>query len=45
VDQAFAAIRRYARDHNMRLGDVAAGLVSRQLAGDLVLAHARRHTT
>jgi GAF domain-containing protein len=44
VDQAFAVIRRYARDHNLRLGDVAVALVTRQLAGDVVLAYAKRHS-
>jgi hypothetical protein len=40
MDQAFAVLRRYARDHNLRLADVAARMVSRELAPDLVLAHA-----
>jgi transcriptional regulator with GAF, ATPase, and Fis domain len=40
MDQSFAAIRRYARDHNQRLSDVANRLVSRDLPASEVLAPA-----
>lgn len=44
MDQAFGHLRQYARDHNLRLSDVAGSLVSRELASDEVLRHARaRH--
>ena len=33
MDQAFAVLRRYARDHNERLSEVAQQVVSRKLAG------------
>lgn len=35
--QAFAALRRYARDHNLRLSEVAQDLVERRLAGRQIL--------
>ncbi len=31
MEHAFAALRRYARDHNLRLADVASAVVSREL--------------
>ena len=38
MDDAFAALRRYARDRNERLTDVAGALVHRRLpAGDVLL--------
>lgn len=37
MDQAFAILRRYARDHNARLSDVAQQLVSRKLAAQQLL--------
>ena len=40
MDQAFTALRRYSRDHNERLGDVAGRVVSRELRGEDLLAHA-----
>jgi transcriptional regulator with GAF, ATPase, and Fis domain len=40
MDDAFAAIRRFARDHNRRLTDVAEALVSRSLPVAQVLHHA-----
>jgi len=40
MDQAFAALRRYSRDNNERLGDVAARLVSRSLPVRTVLDYA-----
>lgn len=41
MDQAFDALRRYARDHGHKLTDVAARTVSRELPAETVLAHAR----
>ena len=38
---AFQVLRQYARDHNLRLSDVARALVERQLPGQQVLDHAR----
>lgn len=40
MDHAFAALRRYSRDHNERLGDVASRVVSRELGGQAVIDHA-----
>lgn len=40
MDQAFAALRRYARDHSMALSAVADGLVRRKLDARTVLANA-----
>ena len=37
MDHAFDALRRYARDHNERLVDVAEGLVERQLDAGIVV--------
>jgi len=42
MDEAFGALRRYSRDHNMRLSVVAAAVVSRQLPSQQVLDHAAR---
>lgn len=41
MDHAFEILRRYARDRNLRLSDVAAAVVSRELAAQLVLDHVR----
>lgn len=41
MEQAFAALRRYARDHNLRLGDVAAAVVSREVPARVVLDSVR----
>ena len=41
MEQAFGALRRYARDHNLRLGELAQAVVSRQLPGRHVLDHVR----
>lgn len=38
---AFAALRRYARDHNRPLTDISAAVVTRDLLARLVLEHAR----
>lgn len=40
MDQSFAALRGYARDHNLRLTDVARSVVNRELVGHQVLDHA-----
>ena len=36
AEDAFAALRRFARNHNLRLGDVARGVVERTLATDAI---------
>jgi hypothetical protein len=41
MDEAFAALRRYARDHNDRLAEVAQAVVSRQLTATALIDHAR----
>jgi hypothetical protein len=41
MGEAFAALRRYARDHNQKLSDVAAQVVARRAPAAAVLAHAR----
>ena len=41
MDAAFAVLRRYARDHGRRLSEVAAAVVSRELAHSAVVEHAR----
>lgn len=41
MDQAFAVLRRYARDHQHKLTDVAARTVSRDLDATKILDHAR----
>ena len=38
---AYAALRKYARDHNVKLADLAHALVNRTLPAELVLEHAR----
>ncbi len=40
MDSAFAVLRRYARDHNERLTDVARRTVSRELSARVLLDHA-----
>ncbi|WP_392544277.1 GAF and ANTAR domain-containing protein [Oryzobacter telluris] len=40
MDDAFTALRRYARDHGEKLTDVARRVVGRELDGQLVLDHA-----
>jgi transcriptional regulator with GAF, ATPase, and Fis domain len=40
MDRAFAVLRRYARDHNLRLAELAAGLVGRDLRPELLLTYA-----
>jgi hypothetical protein len=39
MNEAFAALQRYARDHNHRLTDAARRVVDRQLSGRAVLEH------
>lgn len=41
MEQAFNALRRYARDHNIRLADAAHGTVSRSLPAQQILEYAR----
>jgi len=45
MDQSFAALRRYTRDHNRRLSEVAQEVVSRQLSGVELLAYAESKGT
>lgn len=45
MDDAFAFLRRYARDHNQRLSDVARAVVSRELSAQQLLDHARPGAT
>ena len=40
MQDAFAVLRRYARDHGRRLSDVASQVVSRELSGQTLLEHA-----
>ena len=42
MEQAFDALRRYARDHNERLSEVARKVVAREITGEQVLEHANR---
>jgi GAF domain-containing protein len=39
MDQSFAVLRRYSRDHNRRLSEVAQEVVSHQLSGTDLLVH------
>src|SRR5450755_1585637 len=41
MDQSFAALRGYARNHNQRLSDVAKHVVTRELPSAQLLEHAR----
>lgn len=41
MEGAFDALRRYARDHNARLSEVARQVVARELTGDQVFDHAK----
>jgi GAF domain-containing protein len=40
MDRSFAVLRRYARDHNLRLSDVARAVVSREVPAQRLLDHA-----
>ena len=44
LPDAYAALRRYARDHRLKLADLARALVQRTLAPGVVLDHARSRT-
>ena len=44
MQEAFAVLRWYARDHNLRLSDLAHAVVERRLPGQLLLDHARTRT-
>ena len=41
MERAFDALRRYARDHNERLSEVARKVVTRELTGDQIFNHAK----
>lgn len=44
IDQALSVLRRYARDHDQRLADVARAVVARDVSAQRVLDHARSTT-
>ncbi len=41
IDDAFVVLRRYARDHGRKLGDVAAQVVNRELRGEALVQYVR----
>lgn len=41
MERAFEALRRYARDHNARLSEVARQVVTREITGDQIFEHAK----
>ncbi len=41
MSAAYAALRQYARDHNIKLAQLAVAVVSRALPAGIVLEHAR----
>jgi len=41
MDRSFAVLRRYARDHNLRLSDVARAVAGRELPAERLLDHSR----
>lgn len=41
MEDAFAILRQYARDHALKLSDVAARVVNRELPGEVLLEHTR----
>ena len=45
MQEAFVVLRGYARDHNLRLTDLATAVVQRQVPGLLLLEHAQRRTS
>lgn len=45
MPEAFVVLRRYARDNNLRLTDLATAVVHRRVPGRLLLAHAERRTS
>jgi transcriptional regulator with GAF, ATPase, and Fis domain len=42
MDRSFAVLRLYARDHNLRLTDVAQAVAGRELSAERLIDHARR---
>lgn len=40
MNQSFAVLRRYARDHNLRLTDAARAVAARELPAQRLLDHA-----
>jgi transcriptional regulator with GAF, ATPase, and Fis domain len=42
MEAAFSFLRRYSRDHNRRLSEVAGALVDREISARAVVEHARR---
>ncbi len=45
MHDAFVVLRGYARDHNLRLTDLATAVAGRQVSGLLLLEHAQRRTS
>ncbi len=45
MHEAFVVLRRYARDHDLRLTDLATAVVAREVPGRRLLEHARTGTT
>jgi transcriptional regulator with GAF, ATPase, and Fis domain len=45
MDRAFRALRRHARDHNLRLTDVAGAVVARRLLAEQLIEHVVREAT
>lgn len=45
MPEAFAALRHYARDHNIKLTELATAVVNRALPAAVVLMHARTRST
>lgn len=43
MDEAFGALRRYARDHSRRLADIARSVISRELPAQCLMEHAPSH--
>ncbi len=41
INDSFTLLRRYARDHDLRLSDVSTRVANRQLPGILLIEHAR----
>jgi GAF domain-containing protein len=45
MNQSFSVLRRYARDHNERLSDLARQVVTREIPAEELLAHAQTKVT
>ena len=45
IPEAFLVLRRYARDHNLRLTDLATAVVQRQVPARLLIQHAQHRTS